>query len=261
MKTAIVGDVHGRGKKLKHCLAEAGVIEDDDTYTRIPGWHTIQLGDLVSLGYGEIERPFLDSITGLFDTKLVGNHELPAIHPSPWTIQFMGWDKRDKAAVDWVRGQWEAVTYQASASVGKWLITHAGLHPGYYDMWHPDEEYDNGFDVKLLSEKINQQFVERIEDETLLNGSFDGIGHERGGPDMYGSIFWGDLDYLKQSYEYGKHRGLPQIVGHTPRYKPQEHIKDLLWCIDTPRVNGDWGGVACITTDDDGANWELTYVP
>ena len=81
MKTIVLSDIHNREFVVKDLFRKIGLM--DDQGNRADGFHVIQLGDLLSLGYGEQEAEFLKWIRPFIDVQLVGNHEYPSIGPYP----------------------------------------------------------------------------------------------------------------------------------------------------------------------------------
>lgn len=100
--TIISGDLHARWKPARQLFERVGLIAcpTDDPFDDIrqPGFRHVQLGDAVSLGYGEIEAEFyrwLMTIVGV-DDALLGNHELPAVWWHPNAVMFHGYYDRDE---------------------------------------------------------------------------------------------------------------------------------------------------------------------
>lgn len=249
MRTVIIGDVHGRLEKLEALLERTGCLDGGE---RVAGTHVIQLGDLVNLGYGVSELAFLERAWPWIDEHLIGNHELPAVHWSPGSASFQGWDTRDPLAAQFVADR--ARSYRAASAVGDWLITHAGLSQFYWGLLDGGER-----SARELAGVINELWQSQPTEPDWHVELFEAIGEARGGWSRHPGIMWTDIGELLDDYDA---IGFPlnQIVGHTPTGGPELHAGGQVWCIDAKPVLGDWGGVAALVTDDDGASLKLEWV-
>ena len=226
----------------------------DEDGNRAEGFHTIQLGDLLSLGYGEQEAQFLSWIRDgkWIDTQLVGNHELPVFTPYPNYVEFVGWEHRDIVAEQMVRAEFMKAQMEqdpnmwiAATHVGKWLITHAGASVAVQK-----EMKAEGWDGTAENAAIflNNLFIDHIANRTP-DPIIIGTGQQNGG------IFWHRIQYLRAGY---RDVHVPQIVGHTPydhnpKFSPPsiQNKDGNLWCIDT------YGDCTALITEDDGETWEV----
>ena len=246
--TAIFGDMHNREVVVRDLFDKIGLI--DSNGNRNPGFHTIQLGDLLSLGYGEQEAEFLKWVRQFIDEQLIGNHELPFFTSYPDLVAFQGMEARDIVAEQMIRSEFnkaymleeEPNLWKAATHVGKWLITHAGLSVAL----QRDELKVIGKDAEYIANLLNTEWRKCVEDRSA-DPLFLHAGEHNGG------IFWHRLNYLRAGYQSCH---VPQIVGHTPwadkMCPPAIQNKDSnLWCIDTP------GGCAVLLTEDDGETFEL----
>lgn len=92
--------------------------------------------------------------------------------------------------------------------VGSWLCTHAGLHTHFYD------KYGDGKPVKSWLKEtcdiaLNTAFENKPAVQILR------AGYDRGGNEMYGGIYWCDVDEFKGI------SGVNQIFGHSPQRTPK----------------------------------------
>lgn len=286
MKTIISGDLHNRWAKARRMYVKAGLIKtvSDDPFddVRQPGFRHVQLGDAVSLGYGEVEANFYRWLFGVVgvDTALLGNHELPALFHSPKEVMFQGWyDKseiqrevdrdvprgegdfwarqypwmigRDREAEILVRDKYREGRYEVATHVGDWLVTHAGLAAR-----HQKKLGLQGASAEFIAAYLNRAFEHSMEhgtNEEFLTGCSEGCG----------GIMWLRFDYLRNGYDNDA-RTLPQIVGHTGYLGPKLY-GSRLWNIDTPAPSkqaggkAELGGTACLVTPDDGETFDLIY--
>ena len=268
MKIGIVSDVHGRKEKLYQALLRSGFIYAD--WSRAPKTHLIQIGDLVSLGYDEQEADFYEQTFDLFDETLIGNHEIPAFHFDPHIVMFDGFYARpsadrwtgtnvvkdngwkigaDPAATMMVRSNFFKGKYKVATSVGKWLITHAGVSP----FWQKKlDKIDIPREASAYVEYLENKFIEL----QLAQRNFaliDGIPSNRGGPykSNVGGILWLDFNTLRAGYS-DVH--LPQLVCHSHQSSPPTFVGNNLVCIDTNK------GVCVLTTEDNGESFTSVVI-
>lgn len=256
-KTLIIGDIHSRWPKFLQVLQRAGVI--DDKGNRVDGFRIIQLGDAVSLGYGDKEKDFYASLDGWIDEFVIGNHELPAFwwNGNDMQLGFNGYEDRDREAEKLVQKRYSEGGYVAAASVGKWVITHAGIAPIYQKVnGYRASNVHEGMSTEEIVMDLNMRFRQcqkyRRYDPVIS-------GRQMGG--AYQGIFWLRIWHLQNGYG-AMH--IPQIVGHTPHveYAPKQIVEERLWCIDSPPVHDYMhGGVVGLLTEDDGENFEVIYEP
>lgn len=256
MKTIILSDLHNRAFKTRQLFTEIGLMDEDGN--RADGFHVIQLGDALSLGYGEQEAEFFQWLEEFVDEWLIGNHELPALWFDPWAVMFGGWEGRDIVAEQMVRNKFVSGGYKVATSVGKWLVSHAGVSHFYLK-----QDFKDLAEPEDIATALNEGFEAALLDRHPV-AVYAAIPFIRGGSHQYGSVFWEDFKDLKQVYEMrGGAARLPQVVGHSGHYGPKMWAPNL-WCIDTApsqTLNREFGGVAGIVTEDDGETWHLHYVP
>jgi len=251
MKTVIVGDMHNRLEAVTSLFLRIGII--DENGNRNPGFHVIQMGDRLSLGYFEQEAEFYQRVDPWIDVQLLGNHEYPFVAQNPNDVMFGGAENRDYVAEQMLRrdyflGKWQMVT-----SVGKWLITHAGLHPAWMTIG-PLVHCNTASDYAETLEMMFEDFREVPANQTSEHPYwpvFNAIGQQRSSSNFgpkYGGIVWNDIADLKPAYE--EQTGVPQICGHSSYCDTGLQTPDL-WCLDTK------GGCAALVTSDDGETFEL----
>lgn len=248
--TVVFSDMHNRQLVVQNLFEKIGLITPEGE--RVPGFKTIQLGDLLSLGYGEQEAEFLKWVRPFIDVQLVGNHELPAISPYSDYVSFVGWDQRDIVAEQMMRAEFTKAQMEgdpnlwtAATNVGKWLITHAGASVAVQKELKAD-----GWDgtaahaATMLNNLFQEHITEKSPDPIII-----GTGQQNGG------IFWHRIPYLRAGY---RDVHVPQIVGHTPYDHNQKFCPPAvqnrdgnLVCIDTP------GSCCAMLTQDDGETWQI----
>ena len=247
-KIVVLSDLHNREFCAKDLFRKIGLM--DEKGGRADGFHVIQIGDLLSLGYNEQEAEFLKWVRPFIDTQLVGNHDVMAFTPYPDYMEFVGWDQRDLVATQMVRDEfmkarrendpnmWIAATY-----VGDWLVTHAGASIAVQK-----ELKMEGWDgtAKDAARLLNEMWIDHIENQTP-DPIFTGTGAHNGG------IFWHRIEYLRAEY---RAQHVNSIVGHSPyatKWAPpaiQNRDKNLI-DIDTP------GSCCALITEDDGKTWDI----
>lgn len=238
----ILGDLHGRKAKVEAVLKQAGVLADDGT--RNEGFHVIQLGDAVSLGYHEEEYDFFIWLHKFVDEWILGNHEAPAFWPNH-DLDFSGFEYRDEECAIVVRKKFENGDYKAATSVGEWIISHAGIESKYSIPYG----YHNLYPTEIVAD-IHDRFTKASKAEgwpdALISG---GQG-----------LLWIRIGALEFDYLLGRNP-LKQIVGHTPSGGPKLY-HDKLYCIDSPPVHHHiHGGVVGLLTSDNGKTFKEIYVP
>ena len=249
-KTVVFSDMHGRDFVVKDLFRKIGLMDSEGN--RVDGFKTIQIGDLVSLGYAEQEAEFLKWVRPFIDIQIVGNHDVMAFTPYPDYMEFVGWDQRDVVAEQMVRTEFMKARREndpnmwiAATHVGDWLITHAGASIAVQK-----ELKKEGWDgtAKDAARLLNEMWIDHIENKTP-DPIFIGTGEHNGG------IFWLRMNYLRAGYRACH---MPQIIGHTPfdqnpKFAPptiQNKDKNLIG-IDTP------GSCCALITEDDGKTWDI----
>lgn len=251
-KTIVFSDMHNREFVVKDLFRKVGLMDSDGN--RNPGFKTIQLGDLLSMGYGEQEAQFLSWIREgkWIDTQLVGNHEYPSVGPYPDRMMFVGYDERDIVAEQLLRSEFNKARMEndpnlwvAAASVGDYLITHAGL-----SIAAQKELTKEGWDgsAKGAADLLNELWIDHVTNATP-DPLFISTSEHMGG------IFWIRNQYIRAGY---RSQHVNQMYGHTPvdhnpKFKPPsvQNRDGNLWCIDTV------GDCCAMVTEDDGKTWDM----
>jgi len=247
IKTVVISDCHNREFVVKDLFDKIGLMDAEGN--RAEGFKTIQLGDLLSLGYGEQEAQFLKWIRPFIDVQLCGNHCYPSIGPYPDSMMFQGYENRDIVAEQMLRSEFNKARMEndpnlwiAATHVGDWLISHAGASI------QVQKELGIGKTAKEYADQLNDLWIDHIVNKTpepiFINTS-----------DHMGGIFWHRIQYLRAGY---REQHVNQIVGHTPfdrnqKFNPPavQNRGGNLWCIDT------LGSCAALVTEDDGETWNL----
>ena len=243
MKHVVISDCHNREFIVKDLFSKLGIMDSEGN--RAEGFHTIQLGDLLSLGYGEQEAEFLKWVRPFIDVQLCGNHEYPSIGPYPDQMMFVGYENRDRVAEQLIRSEFNKARMEndpnlwiAAASVGDYLITHAGASI------QVQRELGIGKTAQEYAEQLNEMWLDHIEYETPEPIFINPADHT-------GGIFWHRIQYLRAGY---RAQHVNQIVGHTPQRDNEigaQNKDGNLHCIDT------LGSCSAMVTEDDGETWNL----
>lgn len=241
MVDVVIGDIHARQDALHTLLYKIGII--NSTGERLPGYRIHQLGDALSLGYGEQEADFFKWFLELIspeDVLLLGNHELPAVWGNH-TMDFHGWDDRDVEAEEMVKDLFRRDRYRVASHVGDWLLTHAGLIPTYQKTLRQQgietaadvAGFLNERFVDLVNNKVNEDMYERYG---IHGVQARAAGMIEGMDEGFGGIFWVRTRAHVAGYRPEHH--LKQMFGHTP-YGPKQ-LGEYLWLLDTAPRDPDW---------------------
>jgi hypothetical protein len=223
----VVGDLHGDHRGLEKLLRHIGVI--DYSGKRQPGYHVVQLGDLVHVGPTTETRDMIIVELlqqGWLDLVLCGNHELKHAYglSCGW---FYGIDEEANAVGPLLRNLVAQGQLRPAVALDGWLLTHAGLHPryagGFVDEGAPD--------AAAAAARLNDAFDAALAEGGGVPAVFSSIGPIRsGGRDLRpGGIFWADASEMKGA---AAENTLPQIFGHTPQAGFPRRIDERMWCVD-----------------------------
>ncbi|MDR1115834.1 MAG: metallophosphoesterase [Tannerella sp.] len=155
-------------------------------------------------------------------TLLVGNHEL---HYYDMKFQAGRFSERYyKKYHDVLTGEKTAELFQLCRKIDKYLLVHAGITKGWYDL-HKDEFLPLGDDLET---QLNRLFVRNMD-------AFYEASIERGGWDNYGSPLWADIhEFYDEKEPFDK--DIIQIIGHTQLKTEDPLNKGNVWLIDNRRL-------------------------
>jgi hypothetical protein len=201
----VIGDVHARADALHSLLREIGLVDAAGRRTRA-GW-VIQVGDLLDRKADpEANLETAHLAVSALDVVLAGNHEWRLLEESEGdhgaalaTLASQGWP-------------------HAAAALDGWLVTHAGVHPGF--------AAELPVDVADCAAEINHRW-HRGNGRRARDPLFNSVGPARGGSDPHGGILWMHSD------EWPKSEKSPwgQIAGHVPQPQPRL-LPGPRWAID-----------------------------
>lgn len=201
----VIGDVHARTDALYSLLRELGVI-DSSGRRRRSGW-VIQVGDLLDRGADpEANLETAQLAAEALDVVLAGNHE--------WRLLAEADGDHGAALATLANQGWP---HAAAASDG-WLVTHAGVHPGFAESLPAD--------VADCAAEINHRW-HRSPKQRARDPLFASVGPERGGDDPYGGILWMHCN----EWPDDTHVPWGQIAGHVPQPAPRL-LPGPRWAID-----------------------------
>lgn len=221
-KTFIIGDVHGHYDRLYRLLLNEGII--DSTENRINhDVEVVQLGDLGHFG-GVSGSPTGDRMCyemadKWLDVLLWGNHDRAVIDESS---AFRGYVHPGYKVGRIMHRLIDSGKLRMAHAAHGYLLTHAGLHPGYADK---SVQGDAG----KLADWINEN----------PGPVWSDIGITRGGRAPTGGILWRDaFEKLDES--------VPQIFGHSAADNVRKYFNKsgASYCIDTGgKHNGRLAGI------------------
>lgn len=241
MRKVVIGDIHGDGANLDTLLELTGATV---VGVKDPNVEVTQIGDFVHLGHGEKEADFFRRWFSYIDIHIIGNHEYPVMNPSCW---FQGWHHRCQETEELVR---ESLSeWKLAHSIGDWLITHAGLTPGWYD-----EEFSDRDGAFEIAEAINN-----TPPKAAVIGA---VGRARGGMHQEGGILWCDY-YNELIPSMVDRHPCKQIVGHTPdreknvAFWPDKEDPFIIKVDVGAKLSGN---VCAVYTDNEGETWTPVVV-
>jgi hypothetical protein len=203
----IVSDCHGNIDGLFRALEKKKLV--DSSGNRIVGTDhfIVSIGDLANCVGDSIsgDKDCLNLVGDVFDTMLIGNHEIPYFDPANKFWGFV-WDKEINQKL---HSLLDEDLIGAALLSDNTLITHAGISK------HFAMENSAEFCFSLVEAHWN--------DRNFNHSCFSSIGFARGGNSQVGGILWCDFDNEFVPTEF------PQICGHTPR---GVRMKGNSLCID-----------------------------
>jgi hypothetical protein len=159
---------------------------------------------------------------------VLGNHETPFMYG---VSRFAGQNEQIQCQsmlnMSAYEGRWVPAT-----AVDEFLVCHGGLHGRMLEerAFKAQRRRDELDDPAALADAIEiawERRLRRREPEPL----FDWVGAIRGGPRVYGSIFWTDWRELMQAQRKWP-SPVAQIVGHTPGRNVRSKFNGRFWCAD-----------------------------
>ena len=224
-ETFVIGDVHGHGDRLKALLQKAGFLDADGAPTALTNTaKVIQLGDLGHYDKDSQARDlacwsFAHRMRGWFKV-IMGNHDMAVSEPN--YHRFRGY----VPPISETHGLMAAIDPPYALESHGYLLTHAGLHPGF-----------------ALMTNVADGLVDKVKFHAVLLNLMcdvacpvrDNISEYRGGTADGGGILWRDSREALAP--------IKQIFGHTRSYdvrRTDGDIKDASWCIDVADRDNDW---------------------
>lgn len=204
----LVSDCHGNIDGLFRALEKKKLI--DSSGNRIVGTDhfIVSIGDLANCVEDSVggDRECLNLVGNVFDTMLIGNHEIPYFDSGN---VFSGFHF-DGVISHKIHSLLNEDLIGAAILHDNTLITHAGLSGLILSA---------NFSAKECFEKIEEIWNNR----RFSHSWFSSIGFSRGGISPSGGILWCDFEDEFAPTEF------PQICGHTPR---GVRMKGNSLCID-----------------------------
>jgi hypothetical protein len=155
-------------------------------------------------------------------TLLAGNHELHYYNRKFQAGRFS--EEYYEKYHEILTGQATAGLFQLCRKIERYLLIHAGITKGWYDL-HKEEFLPLGNDLET---QLNCLFVQKIS-------AFDEASFERGGWDNYGSPLWADIyEYYDEAEPFDK--DIIQIIGHTQLKTDGPFVKNNVRLIDNRKL-------------------------
>ena len=200
-KLIIIPDVHGRSfwrKAVEENPQEAFIFLGDylDPYPQdgvIVEEAFAGLQEIVSLKESRPEKV----------TLLWGNHDLHYLYPD---LEGSRYDRKNAARNrDYFNDHRKDFQLAAEWIVGgeRYLFTHAGVGTLWVESFLPS----------LPEDKITADFLNECMKVSSFIPALSKVSYYRGGPDMYGSCIWADLQ--EQGELYNQLQSSIQVFGHT----------------------------------------------
>jgi len=209
MKYLILPDVHNRFEVAEKIIKS---VKPDKTI--FLGDYFDDFGDDPQI-IADVADWFHHSVNQKDRIHICGNHDLHYWFKDNDSMRCSGYEQFKSITInDFVTKQdWEKLVFFYILD-GKWLLSHAGLHPSWID----SNKFQAGSIVESSLDKL-KSFLEassiNAKKEFYKGGMhwFAMPGFSRSRSPYYGGITW--CDWTK---EFHPIRGIHQIVGHTPDY-------------------------------------------
>lgn len=211
MRTLIIPDTHNRWELFEKIVKH----ESPDL--------TISLGDVFDDFnddphiIADVADWFHHSINKKDRIHICGNHDLHYWFKENPSVRCSGYSQPKSIVINnfVTSDDWKKLVFYYNLD-GKWLLSHAGVHPCWIDgdKFHKCEKINT--DIIKLSKKLKR------ETEQFLIKTSRGEFHWFGVPGFsrcdnspyYGGVLWCDWDK-----EFWPTRGVHQITGHTPLHQ------------------------------------------
>ncbi len=215
-KVFIIGDVHGEYHGFASVLISSKLMNPELKWTGKKNI-LVQIGDIIDRGFYPMQVDKLLDIlqeeakkAGGKVVRLIGNHELEILKKN-YTITSLPYFQVEDFRNKLIR-QIKEGSVQAAYTVRGFVITHAGICNKLYEVFK--EELPAITPAKLVKH-INALFKKAVLSGDYSHPIFN-ISFIRGGPAIYGGIFWEDLRFLISNYDQVPFK---QILGHTRTMK------------------------------------------
>jgi hypothetical protein len=153
---------------------------------------------------------------------LIGNHELSYINKKFYASRFSSTYYKHYHAI--LTGKDTAKFFQICKMIDNYLFIHAGITKGWYDT-HEKELQTSG---ECLDTQINNLF---ISDKS----AFYEVSYRRGGPDIFGSPLWADIEELTSESEHFSDE-IIQIIGHSQLRTTEPFVFDNIRLLDNRQL-------------------------
>lgn len=211
MKVLIIADVHNRWEIVENIIDHN---EDCDQVIFL-GDYFDDFNDDPQI-IADVADWFHHSINQPNRIHLCGNHDIHYWFKDNRTIRCGGYDQSKSIVInDFVTSDdWKKLRFFYNLD-GKWLLSHAGVHPSWID----SVKFSKSKPVKTDIKKICKILESQAENFLIATGR--GKWHWFGIPGFArcnNSPYYGGLLWCDWNDEFWPVRGLNQIVGHTPNY-------------------------------------------
>jgi hypothetical protein len=211
-KTLILPDVHNRISVVEKIIS---TVRPDTT---------IFLGDFFDDFYDtpdiviDVARWFKWSVNKKNRIHIQGNHDTHYWFNQNKNVRCSGYEYRKDVAINDVVTikDWEKLKFFHILD-GKFLLSHAGVHPFFIVNGNNKE-----FTLKQLESKLKKE--SKVAVKKMYSGGrhwLTSAGYSRNGSQQYGGITWCDW-----TQEFAPIKGIHQVVGHTPINEPNWSIME-----------------------------------
>ena len=210
MKYLILPDVHNRWEKVEKIIKS---VKSDKVI--FLGDYFDDFGDNPQI-IADVADWFHHSVNQKNRVHLAGNHDLHYWFKDNKAMRCSGYEQFKSITInDFVtKNDWEKLKFFHILD-GKWLLSHAGVHPSWIDYSSFKSNKISEFSLETIKRRLIGESIE-AKKAFYANGMhwFAMPGFTRSQSPYYGGITW--CDWNK---EFHPIRGIHQLVGHTPNYK------------------------------------------